>query len=560
MAGSITNLSYASKTGVYMYVYSSTVGSSTKYEIYSTLAAGTNITNDPGPPANTATFTYYSLAKFDANIPDGSSIAQLTINLTSDKAIRFSLAAYNNDNPPSAAQALYNSLSACTSFGTYSGSTSYIITITDMSVIAAIIEYGLVFQGWSDGIVYFSACTISGDYADYDQAPVCTPVSPVSTTILADSSIVLTWSYSQDAGITQSHYDLQYSQDGGASWTSLASKVSGTITSYTVPANTFNAGVVTWRVRAYITNGTVCGEWAEASVIVRVNPGTSSVTCDTNPRPTVSWTAADQKAYRVKFGEYDSGAIFGDAATYTIPRIFTDGVYAVSVCTQTSTGAWSEWSEDIYIAISNAAATGSVSLRAYAENVSVKLEWSCTNENVSHYAVYRGDICIAFTTGLTYTDIYTASEYSYHVIGYISDSSVIYSPTVYGAPNISCDVISAVTDISWISLRYSMNESMTRSYDISVDMYYKYYAGYRYPVAVTSGKYTGKGSFTKAFKTRNAAERILALAGKTVIYKDKNGGLMYGTLSTAGYDSERRFSVSFEIYSTNHDEEVDINV
>ena len=105
----------------------------------------------------------------------------------------------------------------------------------------------------------------------------------------------------------------------------------------------------------------------------------------------------------------------------------------------------------------------------------VRLTWS-TGTTVTSYIVYRDGVPIAETTAKTYTDYYSNGDTVYLVRGVLSTGYYVDSLALTVPVRMPCDVLSPVEGVSWIYLRYSLSP-LSRAYDKSVDISYKYYAG-----------------------------------------------------------------------------------
>lgn len=390
---------------------------------------------------------------------------------------------------------------------------------------------------------------------------------------LSTDEISLRWKtkaarYNKDSGYSSSdtaeigriptNYDIQYSINSGESWDDI---ISDSIVNtdddinlyYTVPANFFSPGIITWRVRPWV-NGHTIDNFEKETFIVRVQASTSSVTCDGKPQPTLSWVSSSQVAYQVRFADFDSGAIYGTETSYTIPYYYADGNYPVQVRTQASNGVWSDWTELEYVAITNITAAGEITLTAKASRHAVVVNWE-TTVNYVNYILYRNNIPIYVGADSTYTDIAANGNAVYTLRGIVSNGYYKQSNTVNVDATPKTDCVYDLKSQSWIPLKLSLS-SRSRNYTKSVPTYYKYYAGRTKPVAFTEGNTEHSISVSYAFKTREEAERILNLAGKVVIYKDTNGGIIRGILADPAYQSERVYPVSFTIVEIDYNEEV----
>lgn len=433
-------------------------------------------------------------------------------------------------------------------------------------------KYPAITVASEDVNVRLRAVSVAGVWSEYStmvltlKFPVCTAVSPSGDeTKLASEAITLTWQVSAvdslDIGTYPSKFDIQYSQNGGESWVDIAKKVAasgsaGTYT-YTVAANTLPAGIIKWRVRAYVASSLsgeyTVDEWGSETFACRVQAGTSSVTCNGKPQPTLSWTSSSQVAFQVRFDTYDSGAVYSTATSYTIPKLYTDGVYAVQVRTQASDGQWSEWTDVEYVTIKNVSTAATLSISAQATRHAAVITWTGTADK---FILYRNGTPIYAGTAKTYTDVSANGEATYFVralasSGYYTQGA---SVTVNAVPQNDC--MYSIDNAEWIPLMYSLS-SRTRSYSKSAEVTYKHYAGREKPIAYYTGATTRQVSVAYAFKTCTEVEKLNGLIGKTVIYKDTRGGLLTGVLGSVSLTAGTRlYSASFSITEVDVEDEV----
>lgn len=384
--------------------------------------------------------------------------------------------------------------------------------------------------------------------------PVCVPESPAGgENKLGSEDIVLTWSVSAVDGLAigsyPTKYDVDYSTNGGESWISLAKKATiervAQKYSYTIPANTLPEGVIKWRVRGY-AEYSLSGEYTidyygEETFVCKIQAGTSTVTCDGKPQPTIGWTSSAQVAYQVRFADYDSGAVYSADKTHKVPKIYADGLYPVQVRTQASNGKWSEWTDVKYVQITNSAQSAAVTLTATVTTHAVALSWVDAGTSAK-YIVYRDGMAIYAGIAKTYTDVGANGETKYFVravktTGYYAQSATV---TVDATPQNDClyDADNAV----WIPLRYSLSQRV-RNYSRMGQVVYKHYAGRTKPIAYNSGYVTRQMSAEYAFKTRDEALRLNNTVGRVMIYKDTRGGVLIGVVDDV------RIAVYARIYS-----------
>lgn len=400
--------------------------------------------------------------------------------------------------------------------------------------------------------------------------PVCVPESPAGgENKLGGEDIVLTWSVSAVDGLAigayPTKYDVDYSTNGGESWISLAKKATiervAQKYSYTIPANTLPEGVIKWRVRGYAAYS-LSGEYTidyygEETFVCKIQAGTSTVTCDGKPQPTIGWTSSAQVAYQVRFADYDSGAVYSALKTHKIPKIYADGLYPVQVRTQASNGKWSEWTDVKYVQITNSAQSDAVTLTAAVTTHAVALSWVDAGTSAK-YIVYRDGMAIYAGAAKTYTDVGANGETKYFVravktTGYYAQSA---TAVVDATPQNDCmyDADNAV----WIPLRYSLSQRV-RNYSRMGQVVYKHYAGRTKPIAYNSGYVTRQMSAEYAFKTRDEALRLNNTVGRVMIYKDTRGGVLIGVVDDVRIAVYARiYSAQLTITEVDYNEEVTI--
>jgi hypothetical protein len=280
------------------------------------------------------------------------------------------------------------------------------------------------------------------------------------------------------------------------------------------------------------------------------------VQCDGKPIPTVSWESTSQAAFQVRFADYDSGAMFGSSKSFTVPRVFRDGLYEVQVRTQTETGEWSAWTEKQYVQIRNTDIGESVTLRGEKTRHAVRLSWEASAD-FPLYVLYRGNTIIYAGEGKTFMDGEGIGENTYIVRAVTADRYYTESAPVRidGTPKNDC--LFVVEMGIWIPLKYS-SSPRRRNFSDNVPITYSYYAGRRKPVAFTDGRTERQGSFSYCFRTMESAQEIVALCGSVVVYKGMDGSVIRGILNSAGIASEILRDVNFTITEIDAPE-VDLN-
>jgi hypothetical protein len=262
-----------------------------------------------------------------------------------------------------------------------------------------------------------TATTPVAQFTTTDAAAVTTCISPSGAFTSGDVTFV--WSHATEYGTPQYAYDLQYSNNNGSSWTTLASHV---VTPNTTTSTTLNdAGVYIWRVRTYNSNDVV-GNWAEASFVNQVpaNPATN-LNVTTKGRPTVSWAAVSQSAYQVQFllgnsVAYDSGAVYTSETSHFVNKYFDDTrSYVARVRIYNALGETSEWVETGYQQPSVTDVEFAVESTGNGATITIT-----PKVDFVKYYILRNGKPIALVNGDTYTDPYAVGLTNYGVVGVTS--------------------------------------------------------------------------------------------------------------------------------------------
>lgn len=299
--------------------------------------------------------------------------------------------------------------------GTLSGSWS------DMTITT-----GVAFDEGSTYDVYIEAEADDGSttstpveqFATVDETAIANCISPSG--VFTSGDVTFVWSHATAYGTPQYAYDLQYSNNNGSSWTTVANHV---VTSNTSTTTTISdAGTYLWRVRTYNTND-VAGEWATATFVneVPANPPTN-LQITTKGRPTVSWTSISQTAYQVQFivsnsVVYDSGAVYTSETSHFVNQYFNDTQsYVVRVRIYNGLGEVSDWVESGY----QQPSTTDVGFTVIDnEGGGAKILVNPSEDHAKYYLL-RNNKLIAEITNNTYTDLYSIGQTNYSVVGVTS--------------------------------------------------------------------------------------------------------------------------------------------
>lgn len=387
---------------------------------------------------------------------------------------------------------------------------------------------------------------------------------------IANAGIKIAWDLIGADYLSQpSAYDMLISYDGGAIWQTLIENIPGTTKSHTIPAEAIHSGAVMWQLRQKFLSNTLVqptiGAGAKSRFTARYNPTAASVSCDNLPQPTVSWTSSEQKSYQVRFGDYDSGAVYSAAKSHTVPRFFADGNYPVQVRTQVASGEWSDWSEVIYVAITNTPPDDAITLTAERDGDAVKLVWYCMyNATYVQYIVYRNGVPIHKTDGgknmAGFVDNLAVGKSAYFVRGITATKNYYQSETKTVDATPATDLLYDVEAGTYIRLRYTVSSPTTVTYSRQIGVSYQYFAGRSEPVAIVNGRIERSTTQTYGSRTRELADRIDAMTGRTVLFRDTRGGGIYGVIEQVQTVHGRIHSVTFTVREVYHNERVEYTV
>lgn len=415
--------------------------------------------------------------------------------------------------------------------------------------------------------IYDDSVKISNyPYISYSVENLASPgtvnqISPTASSILiSNRDNTISWKYSQEfeapqyyVGITAKYLDTGETQE--ICRKQIISAENGTVSSYTIPAGTLRTGNVRLTISAmphdsanyYAEDDAIWTSGANVDYTVKATPEAGAVSCDGKPNPTVSWTSSTQAAFQVRFGEFDSGVVAGSETSYTIPKIFDDGNYAVSIRTATSAGEWSEWTEETYISIINNAPAGNITLKASQFDNNIQLNWE-SDISGAKYVIYRDEEMIGVTDSTAFIDRFSAGTSEYKIRA-VLNGNYSESQSITFALQLRCDVISIDGGYTYKLLKYTTApKSQTDLF--TDDITYQYYSGREKPIAISSGHVERLKRFSYAFKKRSEALFLRQMRGKAVLIKTTRGCVIYGILGELQMTEAKLTTASFAVRET----------
>lgn len=371
-----------------------------------------------------------------------------------------------------------------------------------------------------------------------DTLATATPVAPVTAVVDGSEPIRFTWTEANDSGSIPTGADLEYSTNGGTTWSALAS-VSGTETEYTAPADTFNAGEIFWRVRAYNIDG-VAGPWAQASFICFAAPAAPFVSVTTVPFAEISWQSTGQQAYEITIDGESLGPKFGTDKAYTVQLPLSDGSHSVSVRVQGVYGLWSAPGA-VEVTISNEPGEAVELQGEFA--VDAVLNWR-TGSTDADYLILRDGALIGHTTATTFADRLVLGEHSYQIINRLSSGNYTLSNAVSGELSTPETLIAPAEGGEWIALRLSEDSMQARRFSWSQINTLRHISGAKWPVIELSPYENERGTYDAAFPDAESAKQFTDLRGRVCIIKSKPDKVMIGALTNLE-ETDGTFYVSY---------------
>lgn len=350
-------------------------------------------------------------------------------------------------------------------------------------------------------------------------------VSPSGTIEDGSQPITFTWNAWNSVGSSPSGAGLQYSADGGTTWTTLGS-VSGSATTYAAAANTLPGGELSWRVRA-INSDNVAGDWSTALRFINVAaPAAPSVSSNAAPFAAITWDATGQQAYEVKIDGVSYGIHFGTEKTFTLPLPLTDGNHTAEVRVQ---GQYSLWSQpgSVTFTVANAAA-GTIDL-AGDFGADAQLLWDASPAGTD-YLIFRDGVQIGHTANNEFTDRRALGTHVWYVLLRQADGNYTKSNEVAGTLAVESPLITPLAGGPWIALRLTESSTTAQTFSYEKTHTLRHYSGSPFPVIELTPYEDFSGSISCAFADADEARAFEALRGQVVILKTREtvliGGLM----------------------------------
>ncbi len=421
----------------------------------------------------------------------------------------------------------------------------------------------------TDGIYFGTSDVSNGVFTiQHNQAPTApTNLSPANG-IIVDRTEIKRLSWKHNDTDAQSKFDLQWSSDGGSTWTTVT-KVS--INQYNdFAANIFPVGSITWRVRTYDQEELVSPYSNQVTFQAAAPSNAPTITsADTwnVARPTIQWSSIGQVEYQVQVLDsinsvvWDSGQITSSNKAVTVGADLVNGsTYTVKVRIADSGGIWSSYAvQSISISFTPPEiplATATIDTARASITLEIVNPEGLTV--VTHNDIFRDGQRIAAGIQDVFTDytVESEKEYSYRVRAWGENGTYADSDVVTASVIVKHTQLALTTDYNkWIELKWNPEKSDNRQHN-SVS---NYFAGRRF--AVTDFSENENNNIPNSFAIRDKAEldKLIEIydAKRTVIYRDRRGKRLFGTLNNLSIADESPrtwWTVSFTLQQVDYDE------
>lgn len=399
---------------------------------------------------------------------------------------------------------------------------------------------------WSenDG-VWYTATT------DNDSLSTAVAVRPQRIVIDGTGENTFVWEHIIASGSRPTGADLQWSADGKSGWTTFL-EYRGRESQCVVPPDSLPAGAIFWRVRTYNASG-AAGTWSEGVLLtVRGAPAMPEIIfIGETPLPDIRWGAEEQYVAEIDIDGMRQ-RVYGSAKIYLWPDILEEGSHHLKLRVQNKYGLWSQWAETSF-QTSNQPRTTFL-LSGESVDFGVNLMWTETFPQVQ---VFRDGKRIAkLENQEDFSDWSSVKEAQYRLRGIDENGYYTDSNVVSLAPKLPCAAVGRQGE--WIRMKGRFNESPELNRSTQQAVHYQFYAGRSQPVAYPSGRVERNCRFSYSLfpNEKDKLLRLEELSGSHVIYKDRRGNLVEGTLgAVSASEHYYGWDISFEIQEAQEDEE-----
>lgn len=400
----------------------------------------------------------------------------------------------------------------------------------------------------------------------YEDVPPSEPTLTTPISVYKDSASVIRfeWQYNSSVGGEQKKFDLQWSTNQ-LDWTTISETTANNY--YDMPADTFPAGNIYWRVRCY-------NEYDESSGYSDIQsffaigaptiPAINAVPTDT-ARPTIIWSAFSQQVYQLQVLSgaaivYDSGIVPGiNIRSHKITAWLADGEYTVQMRIKNEYDMWSDWGSSAVTISTVKPDKPALSLQRSAYGVEIN----------STGLVYRSDydkddyICIGAASGNFYDNtVKSNAEYKYFVRAVSENDTFADSDVKFIQADFRHSLIAPVLSLNNVFVfMHGLNTPPNRTYNRQPGGASVMYAGRKHPVWEPTEHISTGLSLQFYLEIWAEVEAFTAIydQNSTVLYRDAKGRKIYGTLSNLSVaDDILGYIISFTLNQVDYIEELEV--
>lgn len=376
-----------------------------------------------------------------------------------------------------------------------------------------------------------------------DGTPTATPVSPIDAYVDASADNVFQYRYSISTNTSPTRYEMQYSANNGDSWVDFSNGDTSS-TSATIPANTFPAGTLLWRVRAYNTDGVVSAWSSPVQIVSRAAPPQPSLNImESTPRPLFQWQSDGQVSYRfwVQSGEnilFDTKETPGTDKTIRLNEYLSQGAYTAYLWVKNSFGLKSSEAAVSFGVDFVSPNAPTLSIEAGEDKAILSINGS----GYSQYYIFRDEIMIGKQEAPGKWEDYTAcGEHIYWVRGVTKSDAFADSEQVSAYIPVNYAVISDPKQPDQKAvLKLRRGEYPVVSGSVSPQAEGFFYAGRSRPVYQIGEFIEEPVSMSFSLKTKTEFDSLSSIVkkGKTLLYRDYRGERFYLVLTSVDYERD----------------------
>lgn len=372
------------------------------------------------------------------------------------------------------------------------------------------------------------------------QAPVI--IAPISQYVDKTKPVKFEWSFiGGNTGDMQSKFDLEYSANGGLSWTTVME--TSTNTYYELAANTFSNGNIIWRVRTYSNWNEVSPYSENKSFTVIGSPAIPLIVEVSNSaKPVITWDTTEQRIYELQILQrsvviYNTGFVpsISDRA-FKVPIYLQDGNYTVKLRIFNEYNMSSNWSEKSFTVSTIKPQIPEINIFSQEYKVTIK-----TSNASEKTLIYRDDILIGLVTDSSFVD-YTGENkryYKYFARAVDANDNFADSEFKVARCNFSGNtIVLASNPKDFLKLQYGLDSMLGKTSSINAQGNLIYYDGRTYPVA----EYTEFKSKSKALslvlENRQELDKLISMieSKEILLYRDADGENIHGVVFNLDYD------------------------